>query len=104
MPATRTRRAAFLLNLPSRVFAATTPCSAILLSSNSSAPPDLTKQRADAGLHVNTFDRCPQQAGDRQHFNLSLPFQLLRLFAQRDGISDDHFPYPRAGDALDRRP
>src|SRR5580692_7593026 len=98
MPATRTRRAAFLLNLPSRVFAATTSCSAILpllhfracrcshLSPELQFARRLTKQRADAGLHMNTLDRGSQQPGDGEHFNLSLPLQLLRVFAQRDGV------------------
>src|SRR6476660_7750132 len=93
----RTRRAAFLLNLPSRVTAVTSSVLAIASFSfrswggaclptpfvKSCWPYFLVKERAHARLHVNAFDSRRQQAGDRQHLDLVHRF---RLFAQRDGI------------------
>src|SRR5580698_7040373 len=83
LPATRTLRAAFLLNLPSRGFAITTSgisVSRFLKIGHGMAPLPLfwpasgrqlrirlVDQRAYARLHVNALDGRAEQAGNRQH-------------------------------------
>src|ERR1019366_6904583 len=113
LPATRTRRAAFLVNLPSRGLAATTsgmglsfPVSGtdwsapFVRGTRSGSRGHLVEQRTDAGFHVNALDSRAQQAGNGQHFDLG---QFLRRFAQRDGIGDNHLLEARIGNAVNGR-
>src|ERR1700689_4029642 len=106
LPATRTRRAAFLLNLPSRVTAVTSSVLAIAslyLSGTAfgrSLLCRLVKERAHARLHVNVLDCRAEETRNRQHLDL---LHRFRLFAQWNGIRHDQFLDPRTGDALDRR-
>src|ERR1700755_1448407 len=99
----RTRRAAFLLNLPSRVTAVTSSVLAIVPFSFRSwgepGPPYslsccLVKERAHARLHVNALDGSAQQAGNRQHLDL---VYRLRFFAQRNGVGHHQLLDARAG-------